>query len=324
MIKNSWILLLVAFIQYGCIETTTSRGSAYIPAEASPAVNESGNKTREDVIQNTLTQREKQRRERNLETSRLNYEEDPDDETNIIWYGRRLAYLGKYEESINIYTVGESKFPSSYKILRHRGHRYITLREFDKAVDDLQTAAFYVRNEPIEIEPDGIPNAYNRPLSNNKFNIWYHLGLAYYLKGNYDKAISSYKKCLEYSNNNDLKVATSYWLYNTYLKIGNTEAANELIRDINGSMRLIENKTYHELIMMFKGFLTPESLVTKYTSDGVLNATAGYGIGNYFLANNKKDRAIPIFSRIIETDQWDSFGYIASEVELSNFANNPL
>lgn len=33
-----------------------------------------------------------------------------------------------------------------------------------------------------EFEPDGIPNALNPPLTLPHRNIWYHLGLAYYLK----------------------------------------------------------------------------------------------------------------------------------------------
>lgn len=321
--KSFLLLIFVMVISYSCIETTTSRGTAYITAEVT-ADSEEMRETREEVVQNSLTSREKLQRERNLEIARNNYTNDPDDLDNIIWYGRRLAYLGKYQEAISIYTTGLQKHPNSYRLLRHRGHRYITIRRFDDAVNDLQTAAFYVRNEPVEIEQDGIPNAYNRPLSNNKFNIWYHLGLAYYLTGNYDKAISSYKKCLEFSSNEDLKVATTNWLYNTYLKIGNISAAESLANEISSRMKLIENRAYHDLVMLYRGFVTPELLIERNTSGGTLDATVGYGIGNYYLYNGKIQKAIEIFTRIVESDQWDSFGYIAAEVELENLNNDPL
>lgn len=308
---------------FGCIETSRSRGTAYITSEVVSSPEEQ-KETREELIQNTLSIREKQRRERNLDLARENYNQNPDDLENIIWYGRRLAYLGKYQEAISVYTTGLKKFPTSYRLLRHRGHRYITLRKFDDAINDLQTAAFYVRNEPIEIEQDGIPNAYNRPLSNNKFNIWYHLGLAYYLRGNYDKAISSYKKCLEFSNNNDLLVATTHWLYCTYTKIGNSDEATQIVGLISSRMRLIENRAYHDLIMLYRGFVTPEVLIQRNTTDGSLNATVGYGIGNYYLNVGKVNEAVDIFNQIVSTDQWDSFGYISAEVELANLQNNPL
>ena len=103
--KSFLLLIFVMVISYSCIETTTSRGTAYITAEVT-ADSEEMRETREEVVQNSLTSREKLQRERNLEIARNNYTNDPDDLDNIIWYGRRLAYLGKYQEAISIYTTG--------------------------------------------------------------------------------------------------------------------------------------------------------------------------------------------------------------------------
>lgn len=104
-------------------------------------------------------------------------------EDNAIWLGRRLAYLGRYREAIHIYTINLVRYPSSYKLLRHRGHRYITVREFDLAIADLTRASFLISNVPDEIEPDGAPNPSGVPRSTSHSNIWYHLALAHYLKG---------------------------------------------------------------------------------------------------------------------------------------------
>jgi tetratricopeptide (TPR) repeat protein len=316
------ILILILAIT-SCIEVAPSRGQRTTPAQTiqSQNVQNKLSESSNDFKQEYLSQQDLERRQRKLSEAEADYTQDPNNLDNIVWYGRRLAYLGKYQEAINVYTNGLRKFPQSYVLYRHRGHRYITIRQYDRAIQDLQNAAFYASNIENEIEPDGIPNAYNRPLSNIKYNIWYHLGLAYYLKGNYDKAISSYKKCLQYSNNNDLKVSTINWLYATYNKIGNKDASEALISDIPGKMPLIENRVYHDLIMLYRGFVTPDVVVRRNTQAGEINATAGYGIGNWYLINNQLNNALNMFSRVLDGNQVDSFGYIAAEIEMANLVN---
>ncbi len=52
-------------------------------------------------------------------------------------------------------------------------------------------------------------------------------------------------------------------------------------------------------------------------ADTLGSASTGYGIGNYFLYNGDRDKALDIFRNIVAGDQWASFGYIAAETELS-------
>jgi tetratricopeptide (TPR) repeat protein len=149
---------------------------------------------------------------------------DPD---RVIWYGRRTAYLGNYKHSINIFTGGIEKFPKDARFYRHRGHRLITLRCFDDAVKDFETAAKLIKGKPDDIEPDGLPNARNIPTSTLQSNIFYHLGLAYYLKGNFKKALKAYRNCEKVSQNPDMLVATKHWLYMTLRRLGKVKEANK-------------------------------------------------------------------------------------------------
>ena len=69
------------------------------------------------------------------------YEADSNNVENIIWFGRFTAYKGDYREAIRIYTRGIELFPEDARLLRHRGHRYITIRQFDEAITDLTKAS---------------------------------------------------------------------------------------------------------------------------------------------------------------------------------------
>ncbi len=327
---RDFVILGSLLMLVSCIKTETSDGSAP-PTHATDSVNTQ--ETAQPILSvqgqpfppKAFEGGQKQRRIQQLAAARQKYEGQPDSIEYIIWYGRRLGYLGRYLEAIEVYSQGLVQHPESFKLLRHRGEAYITVRNFDAAKSDLEKAAFFSRNAPNEIEPDGLPNRLNRPLTNTKFNIWYHLGLTYYLKGNFDQAISAYKKCLEASDNDDLIVATSTWLYRTYVKIGNTEEALAILNPIDSNMRLIENRPYLNILMLFKNELTPERIYEiAIRRDNSLDPTVGYGLGNWYVLQGQVETASETFDQVLAGTSWDSFGYIASEVERANLTTAPL
>lgn len=240
-------------------------------------------------------------------------------EMNTIWLGRRHAYLYDYKKAIQVFTEGIKAYPDSYKLYRHRGHRNISIREFDKAISDYEKAYELMPKNTIEIEPDGAPNKLNIPLSNTQFNILYHYGLAHYLKGNFEQAEAIYKECLEYSDNTDLIVATSDWLYMTLRRQGKVEEAAALLATINSAMEIIENDSYLKRLTMYKGEGSPEDLLKASGDDVALSlATQGYGVGNWYLYQNDTAKAKEIFESVVKGTSWSAFGYIAAEVDLSN------
>jgi tetratricopeptide (TPR) repeat protein len=179
----------------------------------------------------------------NLAVAQKNFDADPSEE-NYIWLGRRLAYKVNYNRAIEVFSQGIEEYPNSYKLYRHRGHRYLSQRKFDAAIADFIKAAELMPALPLEIEPDGMPNKINKPLSTTQFNVWYHLGLGYYLKGDFENAEQAYLKCMDVSDNDDLIAATADWLYMTYRRQGKTEAATKLLERITDTMTIIENDSY--------------------------------------------------------------------------------
>lgn len=255
----------------------------------------------------------------NLLVAQKNFEADASEE-NYIWYGRREAYLAHYQRAIDIFTEGIGRYPASYRLYRHRGHRYITLRNFDAAITDLEKAATLMQGAPIEIEPDGQPNKLNQPLSNTQFNIWYHLGLAYYLKGDWEKAIAAYKECWTVSVNDDLKTATADWLYMALQRAGKKEQAANVLAMLPDSLNLIENDSYHQRLQLYAGKRSPEEVLhVQGTSEDrdLAMATQGYGVGNWYLYTGEPAKANAVFQQVVEGKQFAAFGFIAAEVELN-------
>ena len=259
-----------------------------------------------------------QKRDSLLRVAEMEYENDPLNLDNIIWYGRRLAYLDRYDDAIAIFTLGMETHPDSPELFRHRGHRFITTRNFDNATEDFITAADLAKDRSIEIEPDGLPNSINIPLSNLQFNIYYHLGLVYFLKGDFELARDAYVQCMEYSDNPDLKVATADWLYMTYLRLGLTENAQELLAQIPDDLTLVENDGYYQRIKMYKGIVQPEELVSLDADmDDLLQlVTQGYGVAHHYKMEGNTEAHADLLNKIIATGYWPAFGYIAAEADL--------
>lgn len=199
---------------------------------------------------------------------------------------------------------------------RHRGHRYISVRKLDRAIADLSRAAALTAGSPDEIEPDGIPNARNIPTSTLQSNIWYHLCLAHYLKGDFERALASYREAMRVSRNPDMLVATSHWLYMTLRRLGRAAEAEAVLAPISRDMDIIENDAYHRLLLLYKGELPPDSLAPS-GADALDDASIGYGLGNWHLYNGRRDEAMGVFRRVLAGGNWPAFGHIAAEAELA-------
>lgn len=219
----------------------------------------------------------------------------PDDVENVILYGRRLAYLWRYHESIDVYSGGIKNFPDSAMLYRHRGHRYISIRKFDKAAQDLTRAA---------------------ELNSRDFDIWYHLGLAHYLKGDFEKALSAYESCLSVAEDDESKVAVSHWLYMTLRRLERLDDAVKVLNDIIKGMNVEENKSYYDLLNFYKGQKSADEIFNIEDATDLELATIGYGIGCSYLYNNEKAAAKTYFEKIVETKYWPAFGFIAAEADL--------
>ncbi len=248
----------------------------------------------------------------------------PEDPERIIWLGRRTAYLGRYRESLAIYSMGIEKHPGYAKLYRHRGHRFITIRLFDRAINDFERAAGLMVSSPDEVEPDGTPNPRGVPVSTLYFNVYYHLGLSRYLVGDLRGALKAYRMCMKVSDIDDKYVATAHWTYMTLRLLGRKAEAEKLLGRVDPGMDIIENTHYHKCLLMYKGENTPEALMKEAREQGALGlVTTGYGVANWYRYNGDEEKAAGILREITSLEGWAGFGYIAAEADLKRMGLEP-
>ena len=241
----------------------------------------------------------------------------PDSAEALIWVGRRQGYLWRYRAAIDTFTRGIQRFPADARFYRHRGHRYLTVRDFAQAEADFTKAAALVAGAPDEIEPDGAPNPAGIPRSTLQFNIYYHLGLAHYLQGHFQQAYDAYVQCMKVSTNDDSVTTTSDWMWMTLMRLDRKADAARVLERITPVMDILENQSYHKRLLMYKGLSTPESLLDTATADATTIATQGYGVGNYYLVTGQADTAREVLTRVVSGSGWNAFGYIAAEADLA-------
>jgi len=256
------------------------------------------------------------RMEADLAAARATWERDRGSADALIWVGRRTAYLGRFREAIQIFSDGLARHPADARFYRHRGHRFITVREFDRAIADLEKAASLIQGQPDQVEPDGQPNARNIPTSSLHSNIWYHLALAYYLKGDFDRAAAGWRNARDAVGNPDNLVAASHWLYTALRRAGRAEGeGSAVLAPIRANLDVVENGSYHSLLLMYKGEKAADD-VLRAAGDGASGSAVKYGVGAWHFYNGRRAEAWKIWEAIVAGPDWPSFGFVAAEAEL--------
>ena len=182
-----------------------------------------------------------------------------------------------------------------------------------------ERAATLMAGKPDEVEPDGQPNARGIPIGSLQSNVWYHLALAHYLKGDWDKAARAARSGIQVSNNPDRLVSQTHWLYMALRRAGRSSEAAAALAPIRNDLEVIENQSYYRLVQAYKSGV-PRAVVDSTLGMGAANpsdASFAYGIANWVLYNGDTARAVRAFEQLMSGGSWASFGYLAAEADVA-------
>lgn len=318
-----------------CVLSTIHAACAYNPPQNAGATTSAGaNDGREAVsllgkplFAPALTQVRHGQLQTNLEMAKREFDAKPGDEAAAIWYGRRLGYLGRFREAIATYTKAIGEHPESYRLLRHRGHRYLTCRQFDLAMADLTRAWDLAKDKADAPEPDGDPRPDGSadPRSTDKSNILYHLGLAHYLKGDFATAAATFAKRADLAAsgsklNDDIAVSFMHWHYLSLRRSGDNAGAEKVLKEYRRNMDVRENDAYLALLRVYRNEVPADVLAPGADTNLSTNLAMAYGVGAYKLLNGDKSGAMEVFNKLAANPLWPSFGVLAAEAELARGA----
>ena len=253
------------------------------------------------------------RLELDLESARLALEESPS-EQRTIWVGRRLGYLGRYDEAIRWYLAALVQYPDSYRLRRHLGHRLITVRRLDDAIGVLTEARRLAAEATNRIEPAGAPGPEGEPRSTTHGNIDYHLALAYYARGDFNAAADLWVECARrWAGNDDSRVAAMHWAHVSLLRAGRQEEARSILEVVGRYPDVIENVAYLELIQLYRGELKAGALLARKER----NAALEYGLSRYLIRLGAGVDGEESLVQLTRRPEWPAFGVLAAEADLA-------
>ena len=218
---------------------------------------------------------------------------DPRSVDRIVALGTAQAGVRQMREAVETFTKGLATLPNNALLLRWRGHRYLSVREFDKAKTDLTR---------------GIA------LDTTIYGLWYHLGVVRFAQGDFAGAADAFTHALPKAPDAGELAGSTDWLWMSLSRAGKHADAKAMLDRHPDSLKI--DNAYAARLRMYRGLVDPERVFTAADTADVQVATLSFGIGNYYLVKGDTVRARQYFERSVASGGWAGFGFIVSEIEL--------
>lgn len=218
---------------------------------------------------------------------------DPRSVEKIIALGVAQSGARQFREAIATFTRGLAISPDNAMLLRWRGHRYLSVREFDKAIADLDRAA---------------------RIDSTIYGVWYHRGIVRFVRGDFNGAAEDFARALPLAPDPGELAGSTDWRWMSLSRAGRAADAQSFLDRRTDSLET--NVAYATRLRLYRGEIGPDVVVTPADSADVQLATLAFGLGNWYLVRGDSARARTWFERSVATGGWPGFGFILSEVEL--------
>jgi len=219
---------------------------------------------------------------------------DPRNVAKIIDLGVAQSGVLQFREAIATFAKGMALEPDNAMLYRWRGHRYLSVRELDRAMQDL-TRGY--------------------ALDSLNYGVLYHLGIVRFARGDFNAAVDAFRRSIQRPPNAGELAGSTDWLWMSLMRAGRKAEAAALLAAHPDSLPV--NNAYTTRLKLYRGEITPEQAFTPADTAGVQVATLSYGLGNWYLVRGDTTTARRWFERAVSASAgWAGFGFIMSEVEL--------
>jgi tetratricopeptide (TPR) repeat protein len=218
---------------------------------------------------------------------------DPRSVERIIQLGLAQSGARQFREAIQTFTRGLKIAPNDPVLYRWRGHRYLSVRELDRALDDLTRGS---------------------RLDSTNYGIWYHLGIVRYARGDFARAADAFARAQPRSPDAGERAGATDWLWMSLARAGRAGEAQAMLDRRPDS--LPATNAYAQRLRLYRGQVGPDDVITAADTGDIAVATLSYGVGTWYLVQGDTARARAWFERSVGSSGWPAFGFIVSEIEL--------
>lgn len=217
----------------------------------------------------------------------------PQNVDRIIQLGIAQSAIRRYREAIATFTRGIAIAPGNGLLYRWRGHRYLSVRELDRARADLE---------------------HGLALDSTLYGCWYHLGIVKYVTGDFAGAAAAFAHALPLAPDSGERAGSIDWSWMSLSRAGRPAEAQAVL-DRNTDAAPAGN-VYAGRLRLYRKQVGPDQVFTPADTTDIAVATLSYGLGNWYLLHGDTTTARTWFERSVRSGGWPAFGFIASEAEL--------
>ena len=218
---------------------------------------------------------------------------DPRSVQKLITLGIAQSGARQMQEAVRTFTRALAIEPENPILYRWRGHRNLSVRNFDQAMAD------FTRGYGMD---------------STVYGILYHLGVLRFVRGDFNAAADAFRRAQPLAPDAGELAGSTDWRWMSLMRAGRaSEAAAMLARRPDS---LPTTVAYARRLKLYRGEIGPEQLLTPSDTGDVEVATLAYGLGNWYLVRGDTTRARAAFRRSVASGGWPAFGFIAAEAEL--------
>ena len=211
----------------------------------------------------------------------------------ILALGAAQSAARQFREAIETYSRGIAMDSTSAELYRWRGHRHLSVRDWTRAISDLQRAL---------------------ALDSANYGALYHLGIVHFAHGNFGEAARLFASAQRNPPNAGELAGATDWLWMSLMRAGRAADATAMLARRPDSLPV--DNAYRTRLRLYRGEIGVDAALTASDTADVQVATLGHGIGNWWLVRGDTVRARDWFARAVRSGGWPAFGFIVAEAEL--------